>query len=1029
MLAIQDTAYPRLKRTYTPRALADLYTPTSAEFALVAQVTKTRTTKVCFLLALKTFQCIGYFLPLREVPLDLVRHVAGALGVTTLDTATLTHYDRSSTRWRHHATIRAHLEVHSFDRTARHVVVEAMGAAAHTKHDLADLVNVALEELVRHRYELPKFTVLARAALRVRSAVTRRLYHEVAAALSFADRARVDALFVLAPDAITTPWNALKQDAGRPSLTHLKDAVDRLGLLQGWSRGVDGVAHLPDIKVKHFAAEAKTLDAGRMLALEPAKRYTLATAFLYVHTAQAHDDVADMFLRRMQQIHQRGREALAAYHAQYQQRTDALVATLREVVTAYRSDGNDKDRLAALDGVLGSRSEEVLADCDAHLAYAGNNYFPFLWRAYASHRATLFRMVKLLTLRSTSQDTTLEQVIAFLLRHEGTKRDWLPIVDEVWDGSRLIQRTSLVDLAWIPDGWWRLVTGQRTRTPAPLQVNRRQWEVCVFSQVLWELKAGDLAVEGSDAYADYRDQLISPEEYAARVGEYGQLVGLPVDGASFVAVMHHRLAATAAATDHAFPANQGVRLEHGEPIVTRAKQRGEPDGLQQLEAYIAGQLQEVTILDILADTEWWLNWTRFFGPISGHEAKVLNPVAAYLATVFGYGCNLGPSQTARAVGTLDRRQLAWINLRHVTVETLEQASREVINAYRRFALPRYWGSGKHASADGTKWDVYEQNLLAEYHIRYGGYGGIGYYHVSDTYIALFSHFIPCGVWEAVYLLDGLLKNTSDIQPDTIHADTQGQSEAVFGLATLFGIQLMPRIRNWKHLRFYRPVPNTHYQHIDEVFCATPINWALIARHLPDMLRVALSIKAGRITASTLLRRLNSYSKKNKLYHAFCELGRVVRTNFLLQYLADEDLRTTIHAATNKSEAFNGFVQWLAFGGEGVIRENDRLEQLKVVKYNHLVANCVIFYNVHAVSTVLDHLQRQGHSVESNALAALSPYLQQHINRFGRYQLNVNRCPPPVDYDLVPFPLTADVKEAPTTTVVEQHMLWSADGAS
>jgi hypothetical protein len=24
-------------------------------------------------------------------------------------------------------------------------------------------------------------------------------------------------------------------------------------------------------------------------------------------------------------------------------------------------------------------------------------------------------------------------------------------------------------------------------------------------------------------------------------------------------------------------------------------------------------------------------------------------------------------------------------------------------------------------------------------------GGIAYHHVSDTYIALFTHFIPCGV--------------------------------------------------------------------------------------------------------------------------------------------------------------------------------------------------------------------------------------------------------------------------------------------
>ncbi len=119
--------------------------------------------------------------------------------------------------------------------------------------------------------------------------------------------------------------------------------------------------------------------------------------------------------------------------------------------------------------------------------------------------------------------------------------------------------------------------------------------------------------------------------------------------------------------------------------------------------------------------------------------------------------------------------------------TLEKAIYRVINAYNKFSLPKFWGTGKRVSADGTKWDIYEQNLLAEYHIRYGGYGGIGYYHVSDTYIALFSHFISCGVWEAVYILDGLLKNTSEIQPNTIHADTQGQSTPVFALAYLLGI--------------------------------------------------------------------------------------------------------------------------------------------------------------------------------------------------------------------------------------------------
>lgn len=38
----------------------------------------------------------------------------------------------------------------------------------------------------------------------------------------------------------------------------------------------------------------------------------------------------------------------------------------------------------------------------------------------------------------------------------------------------------------------------------------------------------------------------------------------------------------------------------------------------------------------------------------------------------------------------------------------------------------------------------------------------------------------------VYILDGLLNNASEIQPDTIHGDTQAQSATVFALAYLFG---------------------------------------------------------------------------------------------------------------------------------------------------------------------------------------------------------------------------------------------------
>lgn len=105
----------------------------------------------------------------------------------------------------------------------------------------------------------------------------------------------------------------------------------------------------------------------------------------------------------------------------------------------------------------------------------------------------------------------------------------------------------------------------------------------------------------------------------------------------------------------------------------------------------------------------------------------------------------------------------------------------------------------------------------------------------------------------IYLLDILQNNKSDIQPDTIHGDTQSQNGPIFGLSYLLGINLMPRIRNWKDLTLYRPDETRKYRHIDELFTDT-IDWKLIETYFPDMLRVALSIKEGKITPS------NKYSK-------------------------------------------------------------------------------------------------------------------------------------------------------------------------
>jgi TnpA family transposase len=205
---------------------------------------------------------------------------------------------------------------------------------------------------------------------------------------------------------------------------------------------------------------------------------------------------------------------------------------------------------------------------------------------------------------------------------------------------------------------------------------------------------------------------------------------------------------------------------------------------------------------------------------------------------------------------------------------------------------------------------------------------------------------------------------------------------------------MPRIRNWKELKFYKASKDLEYNNIEALFNDT-INWNLIETHYKDLFQVVLSIKAGKILPSTLLRKLNNNSRKNKLYQAFRELGNVIRTIYLLEFISNIELREKITESTNKVEAYNWFLKWFFFGGEGIICENDREEQNKIIKYNELLANAVILHNVIDISNALEKLSAEGVSVTKEDIKAMSPYMTSHIKRFGEYIIDLDEIPAPI----------------------------------
>jgi hypothetical protein len=489
-----------------------------------------------------------------------------------------------------------------------------------------------------------------------------------------------------------------------------------------------------------------------------------------------------MFLRRMMAIHRRAKEELQTIQLEQRERTEKLVETLDAMLDVLYS---QEDALAAahrIKELVGTRKhiEELRVECAAIRAWSKNNYLPLLWSHYRSHRQVLLRVVQSLQLETSSADESLLHAADVVVNHAIRSPRYID--------------AGTVDISFASERWKQFFLRNVQGT---LRIDRKQLEVCVFSYLMAELRSGDITVLGSESFADHREQLLPKEECTQLLSSYCKRLGLPATAREFVEHLKTTLTDSAKQTDANFVHNDQLSINaQGEPVVQRTRARQIPVSAINLQAAIVHRMPVRNLLEILLNVENWTNFTRHFNPVSGSDPKLDRAVERYLLTIFALGCNLGPNQAARHMnGKVSSHTLSFVNQRHMSADKLDAARRELIELYLQLELPKAWGNGKTVAVDGTPYDFYEQNLLAGYHFRYRKMGAVAYRHVANHYIAYFAHFIPPGVKEAIYVIEGLMKTKLSIECDAVHSDTHGQTTTVFAFAYLLDIKLMPRIRN------------------------------------------------------------------------------------------------------------------------------------------------------------------------------------------------------------------------------------------
>lgn len=945
------------------------------------------------MILLKCYQYLGRPVRLRTLDENIKKHIAEKLNIDfTID---LSLYNKK-TRKRHIKIIRKYLEINTDKKARRQSMKTAALNAATTKENLADIVNCVIEDIVKSRFELPTFRKIVRLARASKVVINDHNYRQVDNQLSEVQKNYIDAMLGITKvdnDDTLLSWFMLKQEPRKPTTNNVKEFIIYAKKMKSILQKINvDLSFIAPARIEQLRDEAMATDMADMKKIRPLKKYALVTILIYMKAASAIDDMVQIFIKWGKNIEAQAKSKLQTYRLEQATKTDEFILLLYHMLLALKNNEAAQEKIEAIEKYLGKETDEIIEQCEEYLELTGENHIAWMLKPYNNKRHVLFRLLENLTVLSSSTDKSIEKSLEFIMQYRHSHKEWI----NVGQNKSVVQP----DLSLLSDEWFKAVTGlKRGKNLIIKKINRRYYEIAVFTVLIGDLNCGDAYVEDGFIYDDPTKQFITWEEFEKEVDGYCDLVKLPKEQEEFIDSRKTRLRKTAKKVDDNYQNNPYLIIENGLPVLKKLSKKKEHPDFEKTKQMVMDEMPITNIVDVIIDVENWLNLSIHLKPHSGNESKIKDYPSRFVATTLSYGSNMGPTEAERSLKKYSRKQIAWLFNHHASDQKLINTIKKIINRYNVFGLPKYWGKGDSQSVDGSFVDMYKQNLLAAHHIRYGRYGGVGYYHVSDMYIALFANLISCGAHESIYLLDGIVENDSDVQPKKVHGDSWAQSEVVFGLSILLAIAVMPRIKQFKNLYYYKASCHDHYDNINELFTEKQIDWDLIKIHYHDMLRVAISIIKGKVKASTVLRKLCSKSRKNKLYFAFRELGRVERSIFLLNYINDPKLRRMIQAATCKSEEFNQFMGWIRFGDGGMISENMRFNQRKIIKFNQLLANMVIFHTVVYQTKSINTVRGRGIDIPDEILAGFAPYWTDHLSRFGMFQLDMQKNTDEIEYDL------------------------------
>lgn len=526
------------------------------------------------------------------------------------------------------------------------------------------------------------------------------------------------------------------------------------------------------------------------------------------------------------------------------------------------------------------------------------------------------------------------------------------------------------------------------------RINRVTYEIAVLEALRDGLRSKEIWVEGADRFRNPDEDL--PVDFSERREAYYAALGLPTNPEEFTRQLRAEMTAALKRLDRGMPTNETVRIlqkgKSGRHIsVTPLEAQDEPENLTLLKTEIARRWPATNLLDVLKEAELRVGFTEQFRSAAAVEKldrEVLR--RRLLLCLYGMGTNTGLRRVLSAEDIETYKELVYIRRRFINKSALRNAIAMVANATFAIRRAEIWGEGTTSCAsDSKKFGAWDQNLMTEWHIRYGGRGVMIYWHVDKKSVCIFSQLKRCSSSEVAAMIEGVLRHCTDMDVQKNYVDSHGQSEVAFAFSRTLGFELMPRLKNIKSQVLYVPEPGdaNKYSNLSRIIKRS-IKWDLIHQQYDEIVKYTTALRLGTAESEAILRRFTKRGIQHPTYAALAELGKAVKTIFLCGYLHSESVRREVHEGLNVVENWNGTNGFIFYGKGGEVATNRLEDQELSILCLHLLQLSLVYVNTLMIQRVLED-QAWFRRMGELEFRALSPLIYNHVNPYGRFELDMD----------------------------------------